>query len=81
MNNSIATLKLVSTKEAATLVGLSPYFLYRNSKVFPGAHRAGKALRWDVAQLKTWMASQAVMPSREKSQCQHAEVTESCWTR
>ena len=64
---SIATLKLVSTKEAATLVGLSPYFLYRNSKVFPGAYRAGKAIRWDVAQLKSWMANQATKQSNEEN--------------
>ncbi len=64
---SIATLKLVSTKEAANLVGLSPYFLYRNSKVFPGAYRAGKAIRWDVAQLKSWMASQAAQKSNEEN--------------
>ena len=65
---SIATLKLVSTKEAATLVGLSPYFLYRNSKVFPGAYRAGKALRWDVGQLKAWMANQASQNPHQENQ-------------
>jgi len=54
-----STIQLVDTKEAAKQLGLSPFFLYRNSKVFPGAHRAGKALRWDVAQLKEWMAGQA----------------------
>jgi len=51
--------QLVTTKEAAMALGLSQFFLYRNSSVFPGAYRAGKAIRWDVAQLKAWMASQA----------------------
>ncbi len=59
--------KLVRTKEAAIALGLSPFFLYRNSSVFPGAHRAGKALRWDVAQLKGWMANQAAQKSNEEN--------------
>ena len=59
--------QLVRTKAAARALGLSPFFLYRNSKVFPGAHRAGKALRWDVAQLKSWMANQATKQSNEEN--------------
>lgn len=48
-----------TTKQAAVAVGLSTFFLYRKAKVIPAARRCGRALRWDVEALKTWMAEQA----------------------
>ncbi|MDR4495057.1 MAG: hypothetical protein R3B74_11660 [Nitrospirales bacterium] len=50
---------LESTEVAAKAVGLSKWFLYRNWPNIPAAYRAGKALRWDVEALKTWMREQA----------------------
>jgi len=50
---------LVKTPIAARMVGLSPSWLFRNAPRLPGAHRAGRALRWDVKELKRWMAEQA----------------------
>ncbi len=53
------TAPFVKTREAARAVGLSPYFLYRHADHLPAAHRAGRALRWDVPSLKAWMREQA----------------------
>lgn len=51
--------QLQSTEAAAKAVGLSKWFLYRNWPNIPAAYRAGKALRWDVEELKEWMRKQA----------------------
>jgi len=48
-----------TTEEAAAAVGLSKFFLYRQSKSNPAARRLGSALRWDVEVLKNLMAEQA----------------------
>ena len=48
-----------TTQEAAEAVGLSKFFLYRQSKSNPAARRLGGALRWDVEVLKALMAEQA----------------------
>ena len=45
--------------EAAAAVGLSKWFLYRQSKSNPAARRLGGAIRWDVEVLKALMAEQA----------------------
>lgn len=50
---------LVRTADAAHAVGLSPSFLFKNSSRLPGVYRAGRSLRWDVCELKRWMADQA----------------------
>ncbi len=50
---------MVKTNEAARAVGLSPYFLYRHADKIPAAYRAGRALRWDVEELRSWMRTQA----------------------
>jgi len=50
---------LITTIEAAKLAGLSPWFLYRNSRSIPACYRAGRALRWDIQELKEWMRRQA----------------------
>ncbi len=47
-----------TTIEAAKAVHLSKWYLYRNAKRIPAAHRAGRALRWDVEALKQWMRDQ-----------------------
>ena len=47
-----------TTEGAAKAVHLSKWFLYRNAKRIPAAHRAGRALRWDVEALKQWMRDQ-----------------------
>jgi len=47
-----------TTEKAAEAVHLSKWFLYRNAKRIPAAHRAGRALRWDVEALKQWMRDQ-----------------------
>ena len=54
---------MLKTKEAAKTVGLSPYFLYRNANHIPAAHRAGRALRWDVDALRKWMRQEAINQS------------------
>jgi len=51
---------MVKTREAAQAVGLSQFFLYRNANHIPAAYRAGRALRWDVSELKEWMRQQAL---------------------
>ena len=48
-----------TTQEAADAVGVSKWFLYRQAKGNPAARRLGKALRWDMEVLKTFMAEQA----------------------
>ncbi|HEV8328442.1 MAG TPA: hypothetical protein VGQ08_13255 [Nitrospiraceae bacterium] len=50
---------LVKTPIAAQAVGLSASYLFRNAKRIPASRRAGKALRWDVSELRDWMAAQA----------------------
>lgn len=50
---------LEKTRPAAKSVGLSPWYLYRNADKIPAAHRAGRALRWDVDELRAWMREQA----------------------
>lgn len=50
---------LVSTRLAATAVGLHPAFLYRRVHQIPAVYRAGRVLRWDVKALKEWMRDQA----------------------
>ena len=52
--------KLEKTETAADAVGLSKHYLYRNADHIPAAHRAGRALRWDVEALKAWMRQQAM---------------------
>lgn len=47
------------TVDAAAEVHMSPSFLYKNWHCIPAARRAGRALRWDMDELKRWMASQA----------------------
>lgn len=47
-----------TTEKAAEEVHLSKWFLYRNVNRIPAAHRAGRALRWDVEALKEWMRGQ-----------------------
>ena len=49
---------LETTTAAARAVNLSPWWLYRNQRKIPAAHRAGRALRWDVESLKAWMRKQ-----------------------
>jgi predicted DNA-binding transcriptional regulator AlpA len=55
----------VTTASAAKLVGLSRSFLFRNACRIPAARRAGRALRWDVEELRHWMAEQAREPSEK----------------
>lgn len=50
---------LVDTKTAAAAVGLSYSHLYRNAHWIPAAYRAGRAVRWDLNELKCWMREQA----------------------
>ena len=57
---------LENTRRTAKAVGLSPWYLYRNANKIPAAHRAGRALRWDVAALKAWMRSQATQANDER---------------
>lgn len=59
MNQAVISALLVDTHEAARVCGLSPSFLYRSWKGNPAARRAGRALRWDVNELKEWMREQA----------------------
>ena len=47
------------TDEAARAVGLSRNFLYRHARHIPASRRAGKALRWDLIELRNWMAALA----------------------
>ncbi len=51
--------KLETTEVAAKEVHLSKWFLYRHAQRIPAAHRAGRAIRWDVDALKLWMREQA----------------------
>ena len=51
---------LVATAIAAKSAGLSTGYLYKNADRIPAAHRAGRALRWDIIKLKEWMRDQAV---------------------
>ena len=51
---------LEKTRVAAKEVGLTPWYLYKNSEKLPGAYRAGKALRWDINELKAWMRKKAL---------------------
>jgi len=53
------------TEAAARAVGLSKYYLYRHAEHIPAAHRAGRALRWDVEALKQWMREEAVDKATE----------------
>ena len=55
----VLSMPMVKTPDAARAVGLSPYFLYRHADEIPAAHRAGRALRWDIPTLKIWMREQA----------------------
>ncbi len=50
---------LETTAVAAKAAGLSKWFLYRNARKIPAAHRAGRALRWDLEGLRAWMRQQA----------------------
>lgn len=59
---------LESTEVAAKAVGLSKWYLYRNWPSIPAAYRAGKALRWDVEALKTWMKAQAEQAKPDSSE-------------
>ena len=52
--------ELLKTKPAAKAVGLSAFFLYRHASEIPAAHRAGRALRWDVDALRKWMRQEAI---------------------
>ena len=44
-------------------VGLSSFYLYRNAQKLPGAYRAGRALRWDLEELRAWMRDQTTQSS------------------
>ena len=51
--------KLMSTKKTASLNGVSESWLSKNWRRLPGAHRAGRVLRWDVEELRNWMKERA----------------------
>ncbi len=57
---------LVKTREAAQAVGLSRFFLYRHSSEISACYRGGKALRWDVQELRLWMRREAQKPSNNQ---------------
>ena len=59
---------LEKTRPAAKAVGLSRWYLYRNADKIPAAHRAGRALRWDVGALKQWMRDQAKRENETKDE-------------
>ena len=46
---------LVGTRTAALAVGVNPLFLYRNAHELSGVYRAGRALRWDIEELRAGM--------------------------
>lgn len=50
---------LETTSAAATATALSKWYLYRNAHKIPAARRAGRAVRWDVGELKEWMRREA----------------------
>jgi hypothetical protein len=54
------------TSAAAAEVNLSPSFLHKNWQAIPAARRAGRALRWDMDELKQWMAQQARQSAEAK---------------
>ncbi len=51
--------ELQKTKETARATKLSTSFLHHHWKEIDGAYRAGRALRWDVDQVRAWMRRQA----------------------
>lgn len=53
--NVIIPPPLVSTRAAAWAIGVNPLFLYRNAHALSGVYRAGRALRWDVEELRAGM--------------------------
>ena len=50
---------LETTAAAAKAVKLSVWWLYRNQDQIPAVRKAGRAIRWDVDELKEWMKEQA----------------------
>ena len=50
---------LEKTRPAARATGLSASYLYKHAHEIPAAHRAGRALRWDILALRAWMRQQA----------------------
>lgn len=52
--------QLVEAKEAARATGLNLYTIYKMaSKGFMPVYRAGRALRFDVDEVRAWMKQQA----------------------
>lgn len=58
------------TNVAALEVGLSASYLYRNWRRIPAARRAGRALRWDMDELRKWMATGARRLETEQSRAE-----------
>ena len=58
--------QLVEAKEAARATGLNLYTFYiMASKGVMPVYRAGRALRFDVDELRAWMKQQATRPDVE----------------
>jgi len=55
------------TRPAARAVGVSESFLHHNWKRIPAARKAGRCLRWDVGELKSWMKQQAILEANGKA--------------
>ncbi len=53
MNNQ----NLKKAGDAASLLGVSKMFLYRLPKEVPGVYRFGRAVRYDVEELRAWAGS------------------------
>jgi predicted DNA-binding transcriptional regulator AlpA len=45
---------LVDIERAAKMTGLSKFYLYRLPKDVPGRYRFGKAIRFDIDELRAW---------------------------
>jgi len=59
MNDELNGVVWEKTRPAARAVSISPSWLYKHADEIPAAHRAGRAVRWDVGALKAWMRDQA----------------------
>lgn len=56
----MASTELVSADEAAKATGLSKYFIYRLAAAGKvPAYKAGRAVRFDILELRAWMREQA----------------------
>jgi hypothetical protein len=58
-NHEVDIRPYTKTRSASKAVGLSASWLFRNWQNIPAARKAGRALRWDLDELKDWMRSQA----------------------